>query len=60
MLCPYYFTFDKKCQLLTKNNFSKGIVLLNKKLTALTPYIEFSIYLNYPNREKKNIISISR
>ena len=58
MLCPYYFTFDKKCQLLTKNNLSKGIVLLNKKLTALTPYIEFSIYLNYPNREKKILLAL--
>ena len=56
--CPYYFSFDKKCQILTKNNLSKGIVLLNKKLTALTPYIEFSIYLNYPNREKKILLAL--
>ena len=58
ILCPYYFCLDKKCQLLTKNNLSKGIVLLNKKLTALTPYIEFSIYLNFPNREKKIILAL--
>ena len=58
LLCPYYFTFDKKCQTLTKNNFSKGIVLLNKKLTALTPYIEFIINLNYPNREKKILLAL--
>ena len=58
ILCPYYFNLDKKCQLLTKNNLSKGIVLLNKKLTALTPYIEFSIYLNFPNREKKILLAL--
>jgi hypothetical protein len=58
IFCPYYFTFDKKCQLLTKNNLSKGIVLLNKKLNALNPYIEFSICLNYPNREKKILLAL--
>ncbi len=58
LFCPYYFTFDKKCQLLTKNNLSKGIVLLNKKLNALNPYIEFSICLNYPNREKKILLAL--
>ena len=58
ILCPYYFSFDKKCQLLSKNNASKGIVLLNKKLTALTPYIEFKIYLHYPSREKKILLAL--
>ena len=58
ILCPYYFNLDKKCQLLTKNNLSKGIVLLNKKLTALTPYIEFSIYLNFTNSKNKIILTL--
>ena len=58
VFCPYYFTLDKKCQMLSKNNLSKGIVLLNKKLTALTPYIEFSVYLNFPNREKKILLAL--
>ena len=58
IFCPYNFVLDKKCQLLTKNNLSKGIVLLNKKLTALTPYIEFSIYLHFPNREKKILLAL--
>ena len=44
--------------MLSKNNLSKGIVLLNKKLTALTPYIEFSVYLNFPNREKKILLAL--
>jgi len=30
IFCPYYFTFDKKCQLLTKNNLSKGILEKNR------------------------------
>ena len=58
IFCPHYFTLDKKFQLLTKNNLNKGIILLNKKLTALNPYIEFSIYLNYPNREKKILLAL--
>ena len=55
---PYFFTLDKKCQTLVKSNFNKGIILLNKKLTALTPYIEFSVYLNFPYREKKIILAL--
>ena len=55
---PYFFTLDKKCQTLVKSNFNKGIILLNKKLTALTPYIEFSVYLNFPNREKKILLAL--
>jgi hypothetical protein len=43
---------------LVKSNFNKGIILLNKKLTALTPYIEFSIYLNSPSREKKILLAL--
>ena len=44
--------------MLTKNNLSKGIVLLNKRLNALNPYIEFNIYLNYPNHEKKILLAL--
>ena len=58
MFCPYFFAIDKKCQILSKLNFSKGIVLLNKKLTALTPYIEFSVHINFPNREKKILLAL--
>ena len=58
MFCPYFFAIDKKCQILSKLNFSKGIVLLNKKLTALTPYIEFSLHINFPNREKKILLAL--
>ena len=56
--CPYFFVLDKKCQILSKNNQNKGIVLLNKKLTALTPYIEFSIILNnnHNNGKDKKIL----
>jgi hypothetical protein len=55
---PYFFTLDKKCQTLVKSNFNKGIILLNKKLNALTPYIEFYVYLNFPNREKKILLAL--
>ena len=55
---PYFFTLDKECRTLVKSNFNKGIILLNKKLTALTPYIEFSIYLNSPSREKKILLAL--
>ena len=57
-LCPYFFTLDKKNQILTKSNASHGIVLLNKKLTALTPYIEFSISLNNVNQNKKILLAL--
>ena len=55
---PYFFTLDKECRTLVKSNFNKGIILLIKKLTALTPYIEFSIYLNSPSREKKILLAL--
>ena len=35
-----------------------GIVLLNKKLTALTPYIEFNVCLNNPNKNKKILLAL--
>jgi hypothetical protein len=57
-LCPHFFTLDKNCQILSKSNLNHGIVLLNKKLTALTPYIEFTIYLNNPNRIKKALLAL--
>ena len=55
---PYYFTFDKNHQIITKSIFKKGILLLNKKLNALNPYIEFSVYINCPNREKKILLAL--
>ena len=55
---PYFFTLDKQCQTLVKSNFNKGIILLNKKLNALSPYIEFYVYLNFPNREKKILLAL--
>ena len=36
----------------------KRIVLLNKQLTALTPYIEFTIYINNPNKVKKILLAL--
>ena len=57
-LCPYFFTLDKKNQVLKKSNSNHGIVLLNKKLTALTPYIEFSISLNNVNHNKKIFLAL--
>ena len=57
-LCPYFFSLDKKCQILSKSNLNHGIVLLNKKLTALTPYIEFNVCLNNPNKNKKILLAL--
>lgn len=57
-LCPHFFTLDKNCQILSKSNTNCGIVLLNKKMTALTPYIEFTIYLNNPNKVKKVLLAL--
>ena len=57
-LCPYFFSLDKKCQILSKSNLNHGIVLLNKKLTALTPYIEFNVSLNNPNKNKKILLAL--
>lgn len=56
--CPHIFTLDKKCQILSKTNMNHGIVLLNKKLTALAPYIEFNICLNIPNKNKKIFLAL--
>ena len=57
-LCPNFFTLDKNCQILSKSNINHGIVLLNKKITALSPYIEFTIYLNNPNKIKKVLLAL--
>ncbi len=57
-LCPHFFTLDKNCQILSKSNINRGIVLLNKKITALTPYIEFTIYLNNPNKVQKVLLAL--
>jgi hypothetical protein len=57
-LCPYFFTLDKKKQILTKSNANHGIVLLNKKLTALTPYIEFNLSINNVNQNKKIFLAL--
>ena len=56
--CPYFFNLDKKNQILTKSNMNHGIVLLNKKLTALTPYIEFTLCLNNINQNKKVLLAL--
>jgi hypothetical protein len=56
--CPHIFTLDKKCQILSKSNMNHGIVLLNKKLTALTPYIEFNVCLNIPNKNRKILLAL--
>ena len=56
--CPYFFNLDKKNQILKKSNSNHGIVLLNKKLTALTPYIEFTLSLNNVNHNKKIFLAL--
>ena len=56
--CPYFFNLDKNNQILTKSNMNHGIILLNKKLTALTPYIEFTINLNTRNQNRKILLAL--
>ena len=53
-----FFTYDKNHLIITKSIFKKGILLLNKKLNALNPYFEFSVYFNCPNREKKILLAL--
>ena len=55
---PHFFTYDKNHQIITKSIFKKGILLVNKKLNALNPYFEFSVYFNCPNREKKIFLAL--
>ena len=48
------FNIEKNNTTLTNPNNLHGIILLNKSLTALTPYVEFSIFLFNPfNNNKK-------
>ena len=55
---PHFFIYDKNHQIITKSIFKKGILLVNKKLNALNPYFEFSVYFNCPNREKKIFLAL--
>ena len=57
-LSPHFFTLDSNNQILTKSNMNHGIILLNKKLTAVTPYIEFSINLNNRNHNRKILLAL--
>ena len=59
-MCPHFFILDKKNQTLNKSIMNRGIVLLNKKLTALTPYIEFTIRINNlnMNQNKKILLAL--
>ena len=41
---PNCFNIENKNTTLTKSNNLHGIILLNKALTALTPFVEFSIF----------------
>jgi hypothetical protein len=45
---PTCFNIDNKSINLTKKNNLHGIVLLNKSLTAISPFVEFSILINNP------------
>ena len=56
--CPYFFKLDKSNQILTKSNMNHGIILLNKKLTALTPYIEFIVNLNNRSQNRKILLAL--
>ena len=57
-LSPHFFTLDANYQILTKSNMNHGIILLNKKLSAVTPYIEFSINLNNRNHNRKILLAL--
>ena len=50
---PACFNIDKKNINLTKKNNLHGIVLLNRPLTALSPFVEFSIFLYNPFSNNK-------
>ena len=56
--CPYFFNLDKNKQILTKSNLNHGIILLNKKLNALNPYIEFTISSNNIHQNKKILLAL--
>ena len=56
--CPYFFTLDKKNQILTKANMNHGIILLNNKITALNPFIEFTVNFNNVNQNKKILLAL--
>lgn len=47
------FNIDKKNINLTKKNNLHGIVLLNRPLTAISPFVEFSIFLYNPFSNNK-------
>ena len=51
---PTCFNIDKSRMKLTKKNKHHGIVLLNKPLTVISPYVEFNIFIHNPfsNNEK--------
>jgi hypothetical protein len=57
-LSPHFFVLDTNNQILTKSNMNHGIVLLNKKLSYVTPYIEFTINLNNRNHNKKILLAL--
>ena len=57
-MTPHFFNLDANNQILTKSAISHGIMLLNKKLTAVTPYIEFTINLNNRNHNRKILLAL--
>ena len=57
-LSPHFFVLDTNNQILTKSNMNHGIILLNKKLSYVTPYIEFTININNRNHNKKILLAL--
>ena len=51
---PACFKIDNNCTVLKKENHFHGITLLNRALTALTPYAEFTIFFNNLLTHNKN------
>lgn len=52
--CPNYFTINKNNNILQKNNKSRGIVLLKRKININNPFIEFYISIGNNNNSSNN------
>ncbi len=52
--CPNYFTINKNNNILQKNNKSRGIVLLKRKININNPFIEFYISIGNNNNSSSN------
>ena len=57
--CPNYFTINKNNNILQKNNKSRGIVLLKRKININNPFIEFYISIGNNNSSNNNKIFLA-